>query len=107
MTRVKRNTRSISSFLGTLPNSSWRATAILALRSFFFCSVVILVVYQNSLHLPSFETLVLKLVLILSGSLLLLKNLSSIWDPNTMASPVYWADEQTQQDHRTRTRPNC
>jgi hypothetical protein len=32
--------------------------------------------------------------------------LSSIWDPNSMASPVYWADEQTPQNHRTRTRPN-
>src|SRR2546423_7135241 len=38
ITRANKNTWSISSVLGTLPNSSWRATAILALRSFFFCS---------------------------------------------------------------------
>ena len=33
----------------------------------------------------------------------LIASLSSIWDPNSMASPVYWADEQTPQNHRTRT----
>jgi hypothetical protein len=32
--------------------------------------------------------------------------LSSIWDPNSMSSPEYCADEQTQQNHRTRTRLN-
>jgi hypothetical protein len=33
----------------------------------------IIILYQNSLQLPSFETLILKWVLILSGSLLVLK----------------------------------
>jgi hypothetical protein len=33
--------------------------------------------------------------------------LSSIWDPNSMASPVYCWDEEAPQNHRTRTRPNC
>jgi hypothetical protein len=32
--------------------------------------------------------------------------LSSIWDPNSRASPVYCWDEETPQNHRTRTRPN-
>jgi hypothetical protein len=46
-------------------------TAILAFNSFFFCSGVgILYLYQNSLRLPSLDTLILKRVLILSGSLL-------------------------------------
>src|SRR5690242_6455278 len=44
MTRAIRNTWLISSSLGTRPSSSWRATAILALRSRFFCSVV--AIYQ-------------------------------------------------------------
>src|ERR671914_2808772 len=35
MTRARRNTCSISSFLGTRPNSSCKATAILAFNSFF------------------------------------------------------------------------
>jgi hypothetical protein len=49
---------SISSVLGTLPSSSRRATAILALRSFFFCSVVAIHYkgYQNSMRLSSYET---------------------------------------------------
>src|SRR5919199_1954558 len=38
--RVRRKTCSISSVFGTLPSSSWRATAILALRSLFFCSAL-------------------------------------------------------------------
>jgi hypothetical protein len=37
---ASRNTSSISSVLGTRPSSSRRATAILAFRSFFFCSVL-------------------------------------------------------------------
>jgi hypothetical protein len=32
--------------------------------------------------------------------------LSSIWDPNSMASPGYCLDEEAQQNHRTRARPN-
>jgi hypothetical protein len=39
ITRVRRKTCSISSCLGTLPNSSWRAAAIFALRSLAFCSL--------------------------------------------------------------------
>jgi hypothetical protein len=31
---------------------------------------------------------------------------NAIWDPNSRASPVYCWDEETQQNHRTRTRPN-
>jgi hypothetical protein len=40
-------------------------------EEFFFCSDVIgmYLLYQNLLHLSSFETLILKRVLILSGSL--------------------------------------
>jgi hypothetical protein len=34
-------------------------------------------------------------------------SISSIWDPNSIASPVYCWDEETQQDHRTRTGSNC
>jgi hypothetical protein len=34
------------------------------------------------------------------------RGLSSIWDPNSMASPVYCWDEEAPQNHRTRTRPN-
>src|SRR5918996_522156 len=65
MTRVRINTRSISSCFGTLPNSSCSATAILALRSFFFCSGVgISHLYRNSTHLSSIDTLILMWVLI-------------------------------------------
>jgi hypothetical protein len=32
--------------------------------------------------------------------------LSSIWDPNSMSSPEYCWDEETPQNHRTRTRSN-
>lgn len=44
---------------GTLPNSLWRATAIFALRSFFFCSGVgIFHLYQNSTIMSIYETLI-------------------------------------------------
>src|SRR5918992_5310107 len=70
-----RKTCSISSFLGTLPSSSWRATAIFALRSFFFCSgAMVAHLYQNSIKMPSFETLILKRVLIHRRSLVVLEN---------------------------------
>src|ERR671932_320706 len=41
ITRVRRKTCSISSDFGTRPSSSRRATAILALRSRFFCSALV------------------------------------------------------------------
>src|SRR5215213_1795840 len=41
ITRVRRNTCSISLLVGTRPNSSRRATAILALSSLFFCSALV------------------------------------------------------------------
>src|SRR5919202_3454605 len=41
ITLVRRKTCSISSVLGTLPSSSRRATAILALRSCFFYSALV------------------------------------------------------------------
>jgi hypothetical protein len=70
MTRVKRNTRSISSRFGTRPNSSWRATAILAFKSFLFCSGVgICYLYQNSWQVSSIDTLILRLVLIITARL--------------------------------------
>jgi hypothetical protein len=51
----------ISSSLGTLPNSSCRATAILALRSFSSVSgLAYLYLFQNSLYLSSFDTLFIR-----------------------------------------------
>ena len=35
-----------------------------------------------------------------------LRGLSSISDPNSLASPVYCWDEEALQNHRTRTGPN-
>src|SRR5919199_2133728 len=43
ITRVRRKTCSISLLVGTRPSSSRRATAILALRSRFFCSALLVV----------------------------------------------------------------
>src|SRR3712207_3700871 len=66
MTRARSVTCSISSSFGTLPNSFWSATATLALRSFFFCSGVMLLMilkYQNSQSLPSYGTLILERLL--------------------------------------------
>ena len=65
MTRVNRKTWLISSSLGTRPSSSWRATAILALRRRFFCSgwgchhfhCII-----NSLPMSRYETLIMRRV---------------------------------------------
>jgi hypothetical protein len=56
---LNRNTRSISSFLGTLPNSSCKARAIFALRSLFFCSglAILKLLSQNSLNLSRYETM--------------------------------------------------
>jgi hypothetical protein len=42
ITLVKRKTWLISASLGTLPSSSWRATAILALRRDFFAPPALL-----------------------------------------------------------------
>src|ERR671919_1810764 len=45
----------------SVANSSRRATAILALRSFFFCSGVgISHLYQNSIRMSSFDTLIMR-----------------------------------------------
>ena len=45
-------------------------TSDFCFQEFFFCSRVgMLYLYQNLIRLPSFETLILKCVLILSGSL--------------------------------------
>src|SRR5438067_5542438 len=61
MTRANKNTWSISSFFGTLPNSLCKATAIFALRSFFFCSgVTIRHLYQNPYHLSRYETMIVR-----------------------------------------------
>src|SRR4051794_22704601 len=60
ITRVSRKTWLTSSALGTRPSSSWRATAILALRRRFFCSglVVIEKLYQNPLGLSIGDILI-------------------------------------------------
>src|SRR5919112_5630455 len=72
MTRARSVTCSISSVLGTRPNSSWRATATFALRSLIFCSffwsaVIELYVYNalshNSLSLSRSETLIMRRVM--------------------------------------------
>src|SRR3954466_4560947 len=61
ITRVNKNISLISFSVGTLPNSSRKAIAIFAFRSFFFFSGVgINQVYQNSLHMSSFDTLILR-----------------------------------------------
>src|SRR3954469_21171421 len=61
ITRLNRNTWLISSSLGTRPSSSWRATAILALRRRFFCSGVTVIekLYQNPSHLSIGDTLIM------------------------------------------------
>jgi hypothetical protein len=47
--------------LGTLPNSSCRATAILALRSFFFSTgVIVFLLYQNLMKMPRYETMIIR-----------------------------------------------
>src|SRR4051794_11241361 len=65
ITLVNRNTSSIFSLLGTFPVSSWRATAILALRRRSFCSLEVFmqILYQNSSHLSSFAPLIVARVL--------------------------------------------
>src|SRR5215213_11312865 len=72
MTRAKSVTCSISSVLGTLPNSSCRARATFALRSLIFCSffcsaVIDYYVYDalshNSSSLSSSETLIMRRVM--------------------------------------------
>src|SRR5215213_9400883 len=56
-------TCSISSSFATLPNSFCSATATLAFRSLFFCSLLILQTYQNLLDMSSFGTLILERLL--------------------------------------------
>src|SRR5258708_6151835 len=60
MTRAVRKMLSISSSVGTRPNSDWRATAIFALNRFFFlsCAAIALLLFHNSCVLSSSETLI-------------------------------------------------
>jgi hypothetical protein len=93
MTRVKRNTWSISSFFGTLPNSSWSATAILAFRIFFCSGVGISCLYQNSMNLSSFDTLIMIQVLIQAARLLSVGYLgygSSVSKRVVFKTPLAW-----------------
>src|SRR5215213_7865533 len=63
ITRARSVTCSISSSFGTRPNSFCSATATLAFKSLFFCSLLMIQKYQNALSMSSFGTLILERVL--------------------------------------------